>query len=161
MAGWPKSGQCDHQAHFMNLAIQMLGLAPGIEYLTYASTDTQVTTIETTTAQALGVTQDLDGDGQIGDETLELIFDFDPPPNPEPAGWEHDWNLFEGSIAAAGRYYAVWESFEANSKFQLFCKVVQGVGATQRWAYLISYPGGSWDVAYVHPGTVSPPACPP
>jgi len=159
MAGKPYVGECDQQAHFMNLAIPMLGVAPGAEYKTYASRDTQVTSIERTTAQALGVTQDLDGDGQIGDETLELIFDFDPPPNPEPAGWEHDWNLFEGSISAGGRYYAVWPSFEADSEFELFCEVVQGI--EQRWVYRVVGPGGTWSVAYAHPGTVAPPACPP
>ena len=166
MAGWVSAterynGECDEQAHLMNLAIQLLGAGAGAQYKTYASTDAQVTTIETTSAQALGVTQDLDGDGQMGDETLELIFDFDPPPNPPPPGWEPDWNLFEGSISAAGRYYAVWPSFAADSELGLFCKVLQGVAAEQQWVYRIVNPDDTWYVVYAHPGAVPPPACPP
>ena len=159
MSGYPYYGLCDHQAHLMNLALQLVGAGPAFEYFTYASTDTHVTSIETATAEALGVTQDLDGDGVAGesDEVLELIFDFDPDPDRE------EWNLFEGSIVAAGRYYTVWESFSADSQFELFCRVVDGLGATQRWVYriIVDPVAGEWCVGYAHPGQVDPPgACP-
>ncbi len=159
MSSWPYRGECDEQARFMNLVIQIIGAGNGSVYETYASTDSQVTSIETTTALALGITVDLDGDGIAGEanEILELIFDFDPDPT-RP----RNWNLFEGSISAAGRFYAVWPSFSADSQVELLCTVISGLGAKQRWVYRIVDPvTGAWDVTYEHPGDVSAPSCSP
>jgi len=151
MSGFPYYGECHHQAHLMNLAMQVLGLPAGIEYLTYASTDTNVTAPETTTASDLGYTLDLDGNGVVGNETFSLTFDFRPPP-----GEEHNWNNFEGSIAAAGRYYAVWNSFDADSVCGLYLAIVAGEDATQSWVF--DRPDGTLEV---YPTSVSGPAtCP-
>jgi len=151
MSGLPFTGECHQQARLMNLAIQLLGLPAGIEYLTYASTDTNVTAPETTTASALAYTQDLDGNGVVGDEIFTLIFDFRPPP-----GEEHNWNNFEGSIATVGRYYAVWNSFDADSACGLYQAIVAGEEATQSWVF--RRPDGGLEV---YPTSVPGPAtCP-
>jgi hypothetical protein len=151
MSGYPYYGECHHQAHLMNVAIQLLGLPAGVEYLTYASTDSTVTAPEETTASDLGYTQDLDGNGVIGDETFTLIFDFRPLP-----GQLHNWNNFEGSIAAAGRYYAVWNSFAADSVCGLYQAIVAGEEATQSWVF--DRPDGTLEV---FPSSVlGPTTCP-
>ncbi|UCC32251.1 MAG: hypothetical protein JSU86_08200, partial [Phycisphaerales bacterium] len=151
------TGECHHQAHFMNLALQLIGMQAGIEYLTYASTDSNPTDREFTTAEALGITQDLDGDGVIGNEILELIFDFNPPlVEPPPPDWERAWNNFEGSIIAAGKYYAVWPSLEADSACRLLLEVERLEGAKQYWIYR----GPTGGVAYYYPTEVLFPTCP-
>lgn len=145
-------GECHHQAHLMNLMIQLLGLGAGAEYKTYASTDTIVYLEETTTASALSYTNDLDGNGVVGDEIFTLIFDFRPSP-----GEAHNWNNFEGSINVGPRYYAVWHSYAANSPCELYLAIVSGEGATQHW--VSKRPDGS--IYYVHPATVTGPVtCP-
>jgi hypothetical protein len=97
-----------------------------------------VTDPETKTAAELGITQDLNGNGVIGEEDLELIFDF------EPDGPERNWNNFEGSIEVAGRYYAVWPSLSADSAWGLYQLVLDPpdppppaprVRSAQRWVY--------------------------
>ncbi len=106
---------------------------------------------ETTTASALGYTYDLDGNGVVGDEVFRLIFDFRPPP-----GELHNWNNFEGSINVGARYYAVWNSYAANSACELYLEIVNGEAATQHW--VLDFPGG---FLYLHPGTVTGPVlCP-
>ena len=96
----------------------------------------------------------------VGDEIFELIFDFNPPPDPEPPGWEREWNNFEGSVVVAGRYYAVWPSLEANSACLLLLKLrnppPDGPGAKQYWIYRAAQ-GGS---AYYYPQEVPFPICP-
>jgi len=116
------AGECNDQTHLMNLALQMLGITSGWEYLTRASRDAFVVNdLETTTAAQLGYTVDLDGNGVVGDETFELIFDF---PSSIPG---HHWNDFEGSIQAPGGYYAVWPSLNADSAFDLYCQITNQV----------------------------------
>lgn len=144
-------GECHDQTHLMNLMIQLLGLGAGAEYKTYASTDTIVYLKETTTASRLGYTYDLDGNGVVGDETFVLIFDFRAPP-----GEPHNWNNFEGSINVGPRYYAVWNSFAADSACDLYLAIVNGEAATQHW--VLDFPDGSF---YVHPATIGGPvSCP-
>jgi len=101
MAGIPYAGECHDQAHLMNLMMQIIGLPAGMEYLTYASTDSDPTNREFRTAADLGVTVDIDGDGSPGetDEWLELIFNFPGPPTP-------NLNNFEGSIQVGSTFYA-------------------------------------------------------
>lgn len=156
MAGSPYVGECHHQAHLMNLAIGMIGGGAGIEYKTRASSDSNPVDREFTTAAALGITQDLDGDGVTGeaDEILELIFDFSPPP-----AADRNWNNFEGSIVVAGKNFAVWPSLEASSACALLFKVVDPQGelrAKQYWVY--RSPNGN--IFYHFPIEVPFPACP-
>ena len=152
MGGLPYTGECHQQAHLMNLMIQLLGVGAGAEYKTYASTDTIVYLEETTTASALGYTYDLDGNWVVGDEEFRLIFDFRPPP-----GQLHNWNGFEGSINVAARYYAVWNSYEADSPCELYLEIVNGEGASQHWG-LFDWFG---HLVYVHPSTIEgPTVCP-
>jgi hypothetical protein len=148
MAGPPQTGECHDQAHLMHLALQLIGIGGGNVYLTFASTDTNVTTPETRTASDLGYTIDLDGDGVVGNETFTLIFDFDPPTG--------NWNNFEGSISVAARYYAVWPSFEADSECALYQAIVAGEDATQSWVF--PRPDGALEV---YPTSVpGPTTCP-
>ncbi len=152
MASWPYSGECHDQAHLMNLAIQMVGVGAGTEYRTYASTDANPTNREFTTAAALGITEDLDGDGIVGetDEVLELIFAFDPANPVDP-----NWNNFDGSLIAVGKYFAVWPSLKASSMCTLLLEVRDGVGAKQYWVF--DRPDGS---IYNFPAEVPFPTCP-
>jgi len=143
--------ECDEQARFMNRGIQLVGVPAGTPYFTYASTDTDPTDEETTTAGQLGITQDLDGDTVIGNETLRLVFDFDPP--------YAYINNFEGSLHAAGKYYAVWPNMLANSACELLSVEISqirtregGNTAIQVWYYS---PTG-----YIHSPAVPFPACP-
>jgi len=131
MSGVPFAGECHDQAHLMNLMMKMLGLPAGIEDKIYASTDSDPSSKETTTAAALGITIDLDGDGTAGDtdELLELIFDFDPP--------NGNWNNFEGYVFTLGKYYAVWPSLVADSACRLLLRLRDDpeVEARQYWVY--------------------------
>jgi hypothetical protein len=158
MAGTPSAGECDEQANFMHLCLLMLG-APGgtVKYIN-ASTDTDpLGPFETTTAAALGITEDLDGDGAAGetDEVLTLIFDFEPPP-----AASRFWNNFEAALNTAGAFYAVWPSYKAPSACALLLTLLaeepDGEGAKQYWVYK----SGDF-ITYVHPIEISgPTSCP-
>ncbi len=152
LSGPPFVGECDQQAHLMNLAVQLIGVTGAPEYKTYASSDADPTDREFTTAAALGITDDLDGDGVVGetDEVLELIFAFDPEDPMDP-----NWNNFEGSIIAAGKYYAVWPSLKAESACGLLLEVERVEGAKQYWVF--ERPDGS---IYKFPTEVPFPTCP-
>ncbi|MBI4718119.1 MAG: hypothetical protein HY763_09965 [Planctomycetes bacterium] len=144
-------GECHDQVHLMNLALQLVGIPDAAEYKTFASTDAVVDSVEVTSAGALGYTQDLNGDGIVGNEAFKLIWDFDPPP-----AAERNWNNFEGSIYVAGKYYAVWNSYDANSTCRLYLEIVNGEAASQHW--ILPLPDGT---LYVHPGSVMGPiSCP-
>jgi hypothetical protein len=162
MAGLPLSGECHHQARLMNLMIRMIGLPAGTEHKIRATTDADPLDVELTTAEALGIAEDLDGDGTSGDtdEILELIFAFDPPPpGPPPTGWFWNWNNFEGVLFSAGKWYAVWPSYVADSACgilqQLAAPEPEGEGAQQYWVY--SVPGRPF---YRWPTPVPFPGCP-
>jgi len=131
MAGFPYKGECDEQARFMILALRILGVLIGSDYLTYPSPagDCDPSTPVEKTAANAGVTWDLDGDGTIGEEILILRFDFD-------GGTGSDINAFEGSVQfpTLGKYYAVWPNLSANSKCALLLKIRDEVGAVQCWA---------------------------
>ncbi len=163
MAGTPYSGECHQQAHLFNLAVQLIGITTGNEYLTLASSDTNIPTtttlltffidVEKITAGQLGITQDLDGDGTIGEETLELIFDFNPPPNPG----DRNLNNFEGSVKMPWGNYAVWPSLKAPTECCLLLQLRDSVGAKQYWGYRL--PSGGF--AYIHYAIEVPfPTCP-
>jgi hypothetical protein len=163
MSGVPYAGECHDQAHLFNLAIQLIGAGGGNEYLTLASSDTNIPTtttlqpffndVETISAAQLGITQDLDGDGTIGNETLELIFDFNPPPNPGP----REINNFEGSVELPWGYYAVWPSLRAPTACCLLLQLENPLGAKQYWGYRT--PSGGF--GYIHYTVEVPfPTCP-
>jgi hypothetical protein len=161
LAGPPYVGECHQQAHLMNLALQLIGAGAANEYLTHASTDANpMDDLETTTSGALGITQDLDGDGEIGEEVWELIFDFNPPPDPVPPDWERSWNNFEGSLEITGRYYAVWPSLAAASACELLLQLgptgVVSPPAKQYWIY--RDPSGG--ILYFYPTDEPFPDCP-
>jgi hypothetical protein len=151
MAGWPYSGECHHQAHFMNLAVQLIGVPAGREYLLRASTDPFAEDVEERTAAQLGITEDLNGDGQIGDEILGLYFDF-PVPDQPPFS---DLNAFEGTLEMPWQHYAVWPSFKAPSGCQLLSELLAW-GAKQYWMLLVGD-----NVVHIHPTEVpGPTGCP-
>ncbi|MBI1825925.1 MAG: hypothetical protein HY287_16335 [Planctomycetes bacterium] len=136
------SGECDQQAHLMNLALEMLGITYGNEYKTRASTDGNIFDQESKTAAQLGYTVDLDGNGVVGDEVFELVFDF---PQEEHLG-VHFWNNFEGSLETPVGYYAVWPSLKADNPFELYCKITDqfldgGPHAKQYW--VLRWPNGN------------------
>ncbi len=156
-AGPPFVGECHHQAHLMNVAIQMIGVSAGTEYRLRASTDANVKALECKTAAQLHITQDLDGDGESGDETLCLYFDFDPPSGAI--------NFFEGTLEMPWGHYAVWPSLKAATG----CRLLRALGdpvqmevpATQHWMYIpgVTGPAGAGSV-YIHPQEVPFPTCP-
>jgi hypothetical protein len=155
LAGPPYVGECHQQAHLMNLALQLIGAGAANEYLTHASTDANpMDDLETTTSGALGITQDLDGDGEIGEEVWELIFAFEPGNAPNM-----NWNNFEGSLVIGGRYYAVWPSLNADSACELLLELRDaGVPETKQfWVY--SDPDTGAFISY-HPIEVPFPSCP-
>jgi hypothetical protein len=104
-------GMCDDQTHLMNLALLMQGIL-STEYLTYASDDAVVT----------------DKDSKmVGNHKYWLKFDF-PPLTGRPD------NNYEGSISAAGTYYAVWPKLWQISECWLLRYIgPNGHGADQRW----------------------------
>ena len=153
MSGSPYWGECDEQANMMNRAVTLIGGAEGTVRLINASTDANpLGPRETTTAGALGITEDLDGDGTMGEESLELIFDFEPP-----TGF---WNWFEASLETTSGFYAVWPNYKAQSACELLLTLLTeepgGEGATQHWIFI--RPNGT---LYVYPATIAGPiSCP-
>jgi len=115
--------------------LKLLG-STGSSYLTYASTDSSVTSPESKVQ-----------DGK----TWWLKFDFDDNGTVD--------NNFEGSVSSAGHYYAVWPSLDASSKCGLLRQIgPDNYGATQRWVRT-KY-GGFWDETVEHlPGTEPYPTC--
>jgi hypothetical protein len=132
-----KEGECDEHARFMVRAIKLLG-STGEDYLTMASTDTDVEDLESVTAM---------------DVTFYLLFDFDNNGVVD--------NRFEGSVFSGNHCYAVSPKLNANSKCELLRKVgPDGYGATQRWAEYRN--DDFWNGALTGlqvPGTVSYPSC--
>jgi hypothetical protein len=111
-------GECHNQADLMVLATKLVGISTGNRYLTWPSLDCDPTEQTIRTAAQAGITWDIDGDGEIGEEMLVLRFDFD-------GGDGTNINAFEGSVEfpSLGRYYAVWPSLEASSKCELLLEV--------------------------------------
>jgi hypothetical protein len=163
MSGSPYWGECDEQASIMNLGVKLIGAPGGTVQLIYASTDANPLGLdpETKPAADLGITEDLDGDGTIGEEMLELIFDFEP----EPAQ-ERFWNNFEGALQTMGAFYAVWPSHKAPSACELLLWLLLpeneqnpelgGEGATQHWVFTRAD-----GTLYVFPASINgPTSCP-
>jgi hypothetical protein len=161
MSGGQYYGECDEQARFMNLAMRALGAPSGTIHWIRASTDAyNVEDIETTTAAARGISIDLDKDGSVGDETLKLYFDFDPP--------RHDINYFEAVLFVAGRYYAVWPNLVADTPCRMLREIKTVTGRApenreieQLWVYeptAVEISRGA--VRYVHPTNIDYPTCP-
>ncbi len=137
MASWPYRGECDEQARFMNLAMQMVGVPEGSEYETYASTDGNVRTPDSKMENG---------------KKWWLKFDFDDDGEVD--------NNFEGSLTAGGRSYAVWPSLKASSECRLLRQVgPDDFGATQRWVRTeLDVFGG--DFLEHLPGVEAYPSCP-
>ena len=158
MAGGTFVGECDHQARFMNTCLLMLGAPGGTVHKVHPSTDMNVLEEETRTASQLGITEDLDGDGEFGEEILTLMFAFRPEA-PDPA-----WNHFEGALETTGGFYAVWPKQQAPSACELLLTLLRprqegGEGALQYW--YLSRPD-SWPYHYPeYPDSVpGPGSCP-
>jgi hypothetical protein len=153
-------GECHQQSHFMNACTRLIGIPVAYEYVTNASRDPYpMDNLETTSAADLGITQDLDKDGQTGDEQLELLFAFAPPTG--------KINNFEGSLYVpdAGKYYAVWPNLSGTTSCRLLVELKDPhpnhAGATQVWVYtptIDEYDRGARE--YVHQPPVPYPTCP-
>jgi hypothetical protein len=133
-------GECHQQARFMDRALRLMGVLggsdPTIIYLIHASTDSVIDPweYEWRYAWQLGIIRDLNLNGQIGDERLDLVFDFNPP--------NGKINNFEGTLQAPGGYYAVWPNLSATSPCGLLREIKDVPGetypynkATQVWYY--------------------------
>jgi hypothetical protein len=139
----------------MNRALQLMGLPAGTVVPIFASTDGSPLLPQERSAQDLGVTTDLDGDGTPGNELLGLIFDFDTGPG-------YNWNRFEATLRWQGTYYAVWPRLKAPSACQLLMAVGSPpTNAQQKWVFISGTDGkGVWQ--YADPGLepVAYPTCP-
>jgi hypothetical protein len=127
-------GECDEHARFMVRALKQIG-STGTAYLTYASTDPNVES-----------PQSKPQDGK----TWFLKFDFDND------GYTD--NNFEGSVEAAGHYYAVTPSLDGDSKCGLL-RAIGTWGATQRWVRMYNDDFDSYPIEHL-PGTEDYPTCP-
>jgi hypothetical protein len=136
LSGTPYQGECDEQAEFMVKALKLLG-STGSAYLTYASTDSSVTSYESKVQ-----------DGK----TWWLKFDFDNNGSVD--------NNFEGSVSSAGHYYAVWPSLDASSECLLLRQIgPDNLGVAQRWVR--TYGDTFYGATLEHlPGTEPYPTCP-
>lgn len=132
-AGPPYVGECDQQARLMVTAVKLIGGPAGIAYNTYPSpaNDCDPSARVLKTAAQAGITWDIDGDGEIGEENLVLRFDF---PDDTPAGDGTNINAFEGTVeySSLGKYYAVWPSLQATSKCGMLT-AIKTMGAIQCW----------------------------
>lgn len=116
-------GECDEQAHLMELAVRILGV-PAQTRLVYASTDA-----------GAGNCVELDARWCPLHGVEFLCLDF------YGGGTPANMNQFEGCCAAADHYYSVWPKHKATNDYTMLV-TLGASGVTQHWCW--------WD-AYLEP----------